>query len=116
MVMSRYSVSLSQVWLALDGAARSRIHEATLVFDMTRFNSSLVSFVRYRQAQSFYLQNWHFRLGNMTRLGGDDFINNTIIHSFFCRHEEITVTIRFNFVLRLIAVLRNVRIKYFSYE
>ena len=60
------------------------------------------------------LQNWHFRFGNVTCLGRNHFINNSIIDSFFCRHEEITIAIGFNLVLGLIAVFCNVRIEDFT--
>ena len=52
----------------------------------------------------------------MTRLGNNHLINNPIIHRLLRRHEKVPIAIRLDLILRLIAILGNVRIQHLANE
>ncbi len=47
----------------------------------------------------------------MTGLGANDLVNNSIIHRLFRRHEKVPIAIGLDLLLRLIAIIGNIRIQ-----
>mmetsp|Transcript_5962 Transcript_5962/g.16188 ORF Transcript_5962/g.16188 Transcript_5962/m.16188 type:complete len:273 (-) Transcript_5962:25-843(-) len=58
-----------------------------------------------------YLQSWHWWLWNVTCLGLDDLVDDTVLDGLLRGHEEIAVAVLLDLVLWLVAVIGNVRVQ-----